>query len=251
MSKCYFCGNSVSNDYEGRCGNCHKYIGEDEYCRYCGTKKCGSSVTCGENNDFSNIQGLQRATLDNEFITADDMDNVTQDKTPLAHFIYFYSMFIDGYTGDGKRAGGSHELIYNNDKRTVEEKYNFYGEGVGGGEKVLWCITVPTHIKFEEDLIEYIKSKKPEWESCLKSYQQKRKPVNPPLMGQIASFPSLKKDKGKTFDPPPLADVPVYHPPQDFDLKDNIMPCVYGSPKQMSGIYGKKKQRNKKGSENN
>lgn len=28
----------LSNDYNGRCGNCHKYIGDDRYCRYCGTK---------------------------------------------------------------------------------------------------------------------------------------------------------------------------------------------------------------------
>lgn len=284
----------LSTDYKGRCGNCHKCIGDDEYCRYCGTKrgegkfepydnfipcvygspntyinkckkcgtefqssgmsvprpsccyKCGSSVTCEENNDFSNIQGLQRATLDNEFITADDIDNVTQDKTLLEHFICFDSMFVYGYTGDGKRAGGSRELIYNNDKRTVEAICNFYGESVEGGEKVLDCITVPTHIKFEEDLIEYIKSKKPEWERCLKSYQQKRKQVNPPLMGQIEAFHYPQKDKNKTFDPPPLADVPVYHSPQDFDPKDNIMPRVYGSPKQMSSIYSKKKSKETK-----
>lgn len=24
--------------YKGRCGNCHKYLGDDKYCRYCGTK---------------------------------------------------------------------------------------------------------------------------------------------------------------------------------------------------------------------
>ena len=28
----------ISTDYKGRCGNCHKLIGEDSYCRYCGTK---------------------------------------------------------------------------------------------------------------------------------------------------------------------------------------------------------------------
>ncbi len=29
----------LSTDYEGRCGNCHKFFGEgDLYCRYCGTK---------------------------------------------------------------------------------------------------------------------------------------------------------------------------------------------------------------------
>ena len=32
---------SLSKDYEGRCGNCHKLFDEpeDEYCRYCGTKR--------------------------------------------------------------------------------------------------------------------------------------------------------------------------------------------------------------------
>jgi len=53
-------------------------------------------------------------------------------------------------------------------------------------------------------------------------------------------------DKEKTLDPPPLAGIPVYIPPKDFDPKDNIMPCVYGSPEQMSGIYGKKKAKNHK-----
>ena len=28
----------MQSDYEGRCGNCHARIGEDAYCRYCGTK---------------------------------------------------------------------------------------------------------------------------------------------------------------------------------------------------------------------
>ena len=29
-----------STDYEGRCGNCHSRIRDDEkYCRYCGTKR--------------------------------------------------------------------------------------------------------------------------------------------------------------------------------------------------------------------
>lgn len=26
-------------DYHNRCGHCHEYIGEDRYCRYCGTKR--------------------------------------------------------------------------------------------------------------------------------------------------------------------------------------------------------------------
>ena len=29
----------LSTDYEGKCGNCHSWLGEDVYCRYCGTKK--------------------------------------------------------------------------------------------------------------------------------------------------------------------------------------------------------------------
>ena len=28
-----------STDYHNRCGHCHEYIGEDLYCRYCGTKR--------------------------------------------------------------------------------------------------------------------------------------------------------------------------------------------------------------------
>ncbi len=27
-----------TNDYEGRCGNCHKYSGDQAFCPYCGTK---------------------------------------------------------------------------------------------------------------------------------------------------------------------------------------------------------------------
>ncbi|MBR4514604.1 MAG: hypothetical protein IKO61_06940 [Lachnospiraceae bacterium] len=32
---------NISKDYEGRCGNCHTLFDddEDEYCRYCGTKR--------------------------------------------------------------------------------------------------------------------------------------------------------------------------------------------------------------------
>jgi len=30
--------NRLSKDYEGRCGNCHEPLGDDAYCRYCGTK---------------------------------------------------------------------------------------------------------------------------------------------------------------------------------------------------------------------
>ena len=30
----------MSTDYEGRCGNCHGFLGEeDKYCRYCGTRR--------------------------------------------------------------------------------------------------------------------------------------------------------------------------------------------------------------------
>ncbi len=28
----------IPKEYEGRCGNCHKFIGDDPYCAYCGTK---------------------------------------------------------------------------------------------------------------------------------------------------------------------------------------------------------------------
>ena len=150
-------------------------------------KKCDTEFKCGKT--VTNIQGL-RPPLDYEFITVDGLDNATQDKTPLDHFICFYSeFFTDGHTGDGKRAGGSHKLIYKNDKRTVEEIHNFYGESVEGGEKVDYCLTDPTHIKFEEDLIEYIKSKKPEWEFYLKRYQLKRKPIDSSVMGSIATRP--------------------------------------------------------------
>ena len=30
---------AYSTDYHNRCGHCHEYIGEDRYCRYCGTKR--------------------------------------------------------------------------------------------------------------------------------------------------------------------------------------------------------------------
>ena len=31
--------NGLSTDYEGRCGKCHAFIGEEEFCRYCGTRR--------------------------------------------------------------------------------------------------------------------------------------------------------------------------------------------------------------------
>ncbi|MBQ9809332.1 MAG: zinc ribbon domain-containing protein [Ruminococcus sp.] len=36
--KCRYPLPELSTDYEGRCGNCHKLLGGDAYCRYCGTK---------------------------------------------------------------------------------------------------------------------------------------------------------------------------------------------------------------------
>lgn len=47
---------------------------------------------------------------------------------------------------------------------------------------------------------------------------------------------------------PPIinAGIPAYQPPKDFNPKDNFTPCVYGSPEQMSGIYGKKKVEKRK-----
>jgi len=39
--QCEVCGYiELSTDYEGRCGNCHKSLNDDDkYCRYCGTKR--------------------------------------------------------------------------------------------------------------------------------------------------------------------------------------------------------------------
>ncbi|MBR6873548.1 MAG: hypothetical protein IKN17_08610 [Ruminococcus sp.] len=29
----------LCSDYTNRCGNCHAFLGEDSFCRYCGTKR--------------------------------------------------------------------------------------------------------------------------------------------------------------------------------------------------------------------
>ena len=34
----FFTRPDLSRDHTGRCGNCHEYIGDDSYCRFCGTK---------------------------------------------------------------------------------------------------------------------------------------------------------------------------------------------------------------------
>jgi len=47
IEKCISCGyrniiesKKLCTDYEGKCGNCHKNLGNnDQYCRYCGTKR--------------------------------------------------------------------------------------------------------------------------------------------------------------------------------------------------------------------
>ena len=47
IEKCVHCGyrniiesKNLCTDYEGKCGNCHKSLGNnDQYCRYCGTKR--------------------------------------------------------------------------------------------------------------------------------------------------------------------------------------------------------------------
>lgn len=37
---CTYCGyEELCTDYNGKCGNCHKRLGDDEYCRYCGTRR--------------------------------------------------------------------------------------------------------------------------------------------------------------------------------------------------------------------
>lgn len=257
----------LSTDYEGRCGNCHKFIGEDEYCRYCGTKKgegkfepydnfipciygspntyihkckkcgtefqssgmsvprpsycykCGNKVTCEEEFDnLSNIQGLQRASYEREFITVDGFENTTQ--RSLDENITLYSFFGGQYLiGGGYANGEEHTLEYDAKRRIVEEKKTGYFEAEKGSTRIENSLVIPDNVLFENDLIKYIKSKKPEWSILLDK---------------------VKTQKPK-FDPPPLAGIPVYNPPKDFDPKDNFMPCVYGSPEQMSGIYGKKK----------
>ena len=40
--RCSGCGSMIrflTDDHTDRCGNCHKFIGSDEYCRSCGTKR--------------------------------------------------------------------------------------------------------------------------------------------------------------------------------------------------------------------
>lgn len=39
-----------STDYHNRCGHCHEHIGNDRYCRYCGTKR-----GLGEYKPYQNI----------------------------------------------------------------------------------------------------------------------------------------------------------------------------------------------------
>jgi len=217
-------------------------VSRPEYCY-----KCGSRVTSEERiNGFSNMKRERSSQHDNDLIKVDGPeDNVTQIKTPLDQFICFYSMFMDGYTNDGKRAGGSHELIYNNDNHTVEEVHYFYGESVEGGKKIDFSLTVPTHIKFEEDLIEYIKSEKPEWKYFLENYQPKRRTPDSPLNKQNSIFTLFKNVRNK-FVVSPLAGIPANNPPENFVPEKNFMPCVYGSPEQMGGMNKKKKAQNLK-----
>ncbi|MBR2522841.1 MAG: zinc-ribbon domain-containing protein [Clostridiales bacterium] len=43
----------LSSDYEGRCGNCHKLLADDDqFCRYCGTPKGEGGFLPYENSNM-------------------------------------------------------------------------------------------------------------------------------------------------------------------------------------------------------
>ena len=46
----------LSDDHEGRCGNCHAFLNGDSYCRFCGTK-AGEGRYEPYNDDVGTIYG--------------------------------------------------------------------------------------------------------------------------------------------------------------------------------------------------
>ena len=97
-------------------------------------------------------------------------------KTPLSGSICFYSTFVDGFTGDGKRGGGSMVLTYNKNKNKVEFISSFSAEGCTVENKPPESLSVPKDIKYQEDLIDYIIDKKPDWKFYIDKYLSEKMP---------------------------------------------------------------------------
>lgn len=200
----------LSTGYEGRCGNCQEYLGDDDnYCRYCGTKrgkgkfkpydnimptiygspltyihrckKCGIEFTSGMGTQpkycyhcgskvttcLEEETTITPAVQYSQYMPPDDHGNNYTGipvKNTLTGSIILYDMFTDGWTGDGKRCGGEHRIEYCHNERIVKETHSFYGEGITRSENVDCVLAVPKHIRFKEDLIDYIKSQKPDWD---------------------------------------------------------------------------------------
>lgn len=149
-AKSQFCPlcKELSTDYEGRCGNCHKFIGEDEYCRYCGTKK-------GEGK-FE----------------------------PYENFIPCVYGSPNTYIHKCKECG-----------------IEFQSSGMGAGPN--YCYKCGNKV------------------TCEKEFNN---------LSNIQGLQRTPYERGfMTVD--------------DFESKDNFIPCVYGSPERMSGAYRKSKKR--------
>ena len=267
----------LSTDYEGKCGNCHKYIGEDEYCRYCGTKRgegkfepyenfmpCvyGSPNTyihkcqkCGTEFKSSGMGSNPRYCYK---CGSDSISEELWDEKSLKRNIILGDLSVHAIQGHG-----SETTIFNYATYTVKNESWFYSNGKSSKRNEE--IKIPDSITTIDKLVAFVRKEKPMWSlnlyatnygelSSTTKYSPypntiippippqnfvtvdpidensdkagnvmgMMRPPEPPLMGQIAPFPI--KDNKKTLDP-----------------KDNIMPCIYGSPGQMSGIYRKKK----------
>lgn len=193
----------LSTEYDGRCRNCHGFMGEDEYCRFCGTKRDGAEFepgknimapvygspfvsrkykckSCGKKFTGTGMSGglgeycfecktkVNRQTTDYNLAVSPHTENITAKKL-LAQCILLFESHMEGYSA-GERAGGSIMVTYRN--HIIEENVCSYGGGGKGGVNTQRLV-IPQEIQYEEDLIKYVVSKKPEWAGYLKSYCQR------------------------------------------------------------------------------
>lgn len=174
-----------------KCDNGHIYDGnENQDCPYCGKTP--------------NITGFQKSPYDNGFISVDGLENIPK-KIISDENVVFYQDFGGQYLIDGKYANGEEHLIeYNSKKNIIEEKKILYYEAVKGDTNIVTYLELPKRFLFEDDMIDYAKEQKPEWEWYLNDYRQRIQrerltsdgvSTRPPLMGLVVEPPKNNNKK--------------------------------------------------------
>lgn len=257
---CPYCKEKeLSTDYEGRCGNCHKHIGDDKYCRYCGTKKGEGKfepyenfMPCVYGSPNTYIHKCRKCGV--EFQSSGmsvpipsycyecgskDVSEENWDEKSLECNIRLGSLSIHATNGHG---GEETIFIYNT--YSVKHETFFATKESNNAQKDE--LKIPESIKTIDELVKFIQKEKPSW--CLNYYIPKSSIVSPQEPPKTVFGQSDVFKPEKNFMPCVYGSPTVQRNVQDdiFNPEKNFMPCVYGSPERMSGIYGNKKIKKQK-----